>query len=148
MKISSKGRYALVSMIVLAQNDSQGGCMTVLAIAQKLDISKIYLEQVFSMLRRGGLVTATKGSQGGYQLSRPPKDITAFDILAVTELSLFGDTEGTVKDSAPDIEQVLRESLFEPACESLVNAFQGVCLSELVESVRQKSGDGNYMYYL
>lgn len=53
--------------------DNQNECITISSIAEKLGISKIYLEQVFSLLKRAKLVTSLKGAQGGYQLSKIPK---------------------------------------------------------------------------
>ena len=54
-----------------------------------LAVSKIYLEQVFSLLKRDGLANSIKGAQGGYQLSRPAEEISVYDILSVAELSMF-----------------------------------------------------------
>ena len=81
MRISSKGRYALVSMIYMARRFDSKGFITVASISERFGISKIYLEQVFALLKKGGLVISTKGSQGGYQISRSPSEITAYDIL-------------------------------------------------------------------
>ena len=89
MRISAKGRYALASTISLAQDYAKGEYTTVLSISEKLGISKIYLEQVFSLLKRGGIVNSVKGSQGGYQLARMPQQITLYDVLSAVELSLF-----------------------------------------------------------
>ena len=76
MRISSKGRYALVSMIYMAQNYDSGKFITVISISEKFGISKIYLEQVLLFLK-GGLVTSVKVRRGGYQISRSPEQITA-----------------------------------------------------------------------
>ena len=65
-----------------------GGDFPVLKISEA-GVSKIYLEQVFSLLKRDGLVNSIKGAQGGYQLSRPAEEISVYDILSVAELSMF-----------------------------------------------------------
>ncbi|MFV0412017.1 MAG: RrF2 family transcriptional regulator, partial [Oscillospiraceae bacterium] len=65
MKVSTKGRYALAAVTHMAQQHSTGEYITVLSIAERLGLSKIYLEQVFSLLKRGGIVNSTKGAQGG-----------------------------------------------------------------------------------
>jgi Rrf2 family protein len=96
MRISSKGRYGLASMISIAQLGSGGEAVTVISVSEKLGISKIYLEQVFSLLKRSKLVTSIKGAQGGYQLSKTPDKITAYDILHAVEVSLFEKTEESV----------------------------------------------------
>ena len=74
MKISAKGRYGLAAMTCLARNFASGSPITIISISEKLGISKIYLEQVFSLLKRAQLVNSIKGSQGGYQLSREPRE--------------------------------------------------------------------------
>jgi Rrf2 family protein len=148
MRISAKGRYALAAMIHIAQNSVSEECITVISIADKLGISKIYLEQVFSLLKRGGLVTSIKGAQGGYQLSRMPRLITALDVLSAVEHSLFEKIEVTVKDKAPDIEAVMLRSVFNELDESIRSTLQKVTLEYLMnEAAKLKKGQG-YMYYI
>ena len=65
MRISSKGRYGLAAMVCMAESYGSGACITIISLSERLGISKIYLEQVFSLLKRGGLVLAIKGVQGG-----------------------------------------------------------------------------------
>lgn len=64
MRISTKGRYALAALIKIAENHGSGEYITIASISEKLGISKIYLEQVFSLLIIGGIVTSVKGAQG------------------------------------------------------------------------------------
>ena len=108
MRISAKGRYALAAAISMAENYSNGEYITVISISEKLGISKIYLEQVFSLLKRGGIVISVKGAQGGYQLARVPRDITVFDVLSSVETSLFEQAEETVQEKAPEFEAAMR----------------------------------------
>jgi Rrf2 family protein len=146
MKISSKGRYALASMILLAQNASEGALMTVVSMAGRLSISKIYLEQVFSLLRKDGLVVSIKGSQGGYQLARSADRISAADILSATETSIFEDVENTAADADPGIERALQDLLFKPANKAFKEVFEQMPLSDLAEEALRKSADEGYMY--
>ncbi len=88
MKLSTKGRYGLMAMEVL--KDSYGkGLVSVNAVATEKNISEAYLEQLFSLLKKHGLVTSIRGAQGGYELARSPEDITIGEIL----ISLEGETE-------------------------------------------------------
>lgn len=148
MKISSKGRYALASMITMAKTAEKGASVTVSSLSQRLNLSKIYLEQVFSLLRRSGLVTSMKGAQGGYQLARPAAEITAYDILSATETSLFEEPENTVKDAAPGVEEAMRELLFTPADAAFAEALKSVSLAGLAEEAARRAGPEGYMYYL
>lgn len=61
MKMSTKGRYAVMAMIDIAQ-DTSGGPVSLAAIAERQDISQEYLEQLFAKLRRAGLVDSSRGS--------------------------------------------------------------------------------------
>lgn len=148
MRISSKGRYALAAMINMAQNYSSGEYITVISISEKLGISKIYLEQVFSLLKRGGLVNSIKGAQGGYQLSRLPQKISSYDILSAVELSLFEKTEDTVTQKANEIDAAMKTALFEKLDDSVKSTLQKITLYDLVnEAEKQKPKDGN-MYFI
>ncbi|MGE4283847.1 MAG: Rrf2 family transcriptional regulator [Clostridia bacterium] len=69
MKISARGRYALAATITMAADYVPGECMILPDISEKLGISKIYLEQVSTLLRRADLILSNKEPQGGYQLA-------------------------------------------------------------------------------
>lgn len=148
MRISSKGRYALAATVSMALTAAQGENATVAALSQRLGISKIYLEQVFSLLKRSGVVTSTKGAQGGYLLSRPAQAISAYDVLAATEGALFEDAEDTVGSTAPGIESAMRNLLFGPADAALKDSLERVSLLDLAEEARRADGEGGYMYYV
>jgi Rrf2 family protein len=87
MKISTKGRYAIRMMIDIAEN-SNGENISIKDVAERQDISIKYLEQIVSMLCKAGLLKSQRGSQGGYKMTREPKDYTIGDILRVTEGSM------------------------------------------------------------
>ena len=84
MKLSTKGRYGLKAMFQLALYKSEGP-ISLKTIASKQNISEQYLEQIFSSLKKSGLVKSVRGAQGGYLLGKEPKDITVGDILIVLE---------------------------------------------------------------
>ena len=87
MKISTKGRYGLRAMIDMTLNIHQQP-VSIKAISERQGISESYLEQVFSTLKKAGLVKAVRGSYGGYELAKQPEQITAGQILRVLEGSL------------------------------------------------------------
>lgn len=85
MKLTTKGRYAVMAMADLARF-STGRPVALADIAQRQEISLSYLEQLFAKLRRGDLVKSVRGPGGGYLLSRNADDIRISDvILAVDE---------------------------------------------------------------
>ncbi len=148
MRISSKGRYGLAAMISMAQNYASDECITIVSISEKLGISKIYLEQVFSLLKRAGLVVASKGAQGGYKLTKGPNEISAYEILRALEQSLFESTELSVSKKANDIEQVMQNNVFTIIDDNVKNALEQVSLeSLLLELEKQKQNDG-FMFYI
>ncbi|KXL53424.1 HTH-type transcriptional regulator CymR [Anaerotignum neopropionicum] len=87
MKISTKGRYGIRLMLSLAINYEKG-TLSLKAISKEQQISEKYLEQIINPLMKADLVTSFRGAQGGYILSRHPKEITAGEILRVLEGSL------------------------------------------------------------
>ena len=72
MRLSTKGRYAVMAMVDLAQH-SGGGPVSLAEIAERQEISLSYLEQLFAMLRKGGLVKSVRGPGGGYLLAHGPR---------------------------------------------------------------------------
>jgi Rrf2 family iron-sulfur cluster assembly transcriptional regulator len=85
MKLSTKGRYAVMAMVDLAQHSGDGPvCLS--EIAERQEISLSYLEQLFAKLRRGGLVKSVRGPGGGYLLAHDRNETRIADIiLAVDE---------------------------------------------------------------
>lgn len=87
MKLSTKGRYGLRAMVDLALHYDEG-YISLRHIAERQEISEGYLEQVFAMLKKEGLVRSARGAQGGYKLSYRPEDITVGMVLRALEGSL------------------------------------------------------------
>lgn len=87
MKLSTKGRYGLMAMFQLALDHGQGP-ISLKFIAEKQKLSENYLEQLFSNLRKDGLIKSVRGAHGGYMLSREPNNITVGQVLRSLEGSL------------------------------------------------------------
>src|SRR5690348_8395682 len=85
MRLSTKGRYAVMAMVDLAKH-SEGRPIALADIAERQEISLSYLEQLFAKLRGGGLVKSVRGPGGGYLLGHPAQETRISDIiLAVDE---------------------------------------------------------------
>ena len=84
MKLSTKGRYAMVALADLA-NSKTDDMVSLAAISKRQDISLPYLEQLFVKLRRAGLVEAVRGPGGGYRLARSPDTIRISEVLQAVE---------------------------------------------------------------
>lgn len=87
MRISTKGRYALRMLIDLAEHQNCG-YVALKDIADRQNISKKYLEQIIPIFNKSDILKTTRGSQGGYKLSKSPDKYTVGEILRLTEGSL------------------------------------------------------------
>lgn len=148
MKISSKGRYGLAAMIHIGAIGRNGDYITIISIAEALNISKIYLEQVFSLLRRANLVISVKGAQGGYRLSRSSEEISAREILEAIELSLFEPTDSTVKESNLPIEKSMENLLWRKLDNEVAITLASVSLKDLVDEAERNKDDDGIMFYI
>lgn len=84
MKLTTKGRYAVTAMLDVALH-TQEGPVSLAEVARRQKLSLSYLEQLFSRLRRQGLVTSSRGPGGGYALSREPTAISVADIIVAVD---------------------------------------------------------------
>ncbi len=148
MKISAKGRYGLAAMTNLAANYAAGTPVTIISISDRLGISKIYLEQVFSLLKRSRLVLSLKGSQGGYQLARPPKEITAYDVLSAIELSLVEKTGNSTTGKVPALEQALAACVYDRLDESIARTLRAVTLADILTETEKQKEPEQMMYFI
>lgn len=128
--------------------DNQNECITISSIAEKLGISKIYLEQVFSLLKRAKLVTSLKGAQGGYQLSKIPEKITALEIMKATEVGLFEKTENSVSEKISEIDAALHEMIWDKLDSSLVKLLEQITLADLYNKYQDEKSNGSLMFYI
>jgi len=148
MRISTKGRYGLAAMITMVRQSNTREYITIISIAEKLGLSKIYLEQVFSLLKRAELVNSVKGAQGGYQIAKPIEDITAYQILNATEQFLFEKTDKTISQNALNIEIVMETMVFEQIDIVVAERLQKITLRDLVNQVEKLSDTNNMMFYI
>ena len=87
MVVSSKGRYALRVMVELAAAP-EGEYLPLARISEEQGISEKYLEAIFAPLAKAGFVEGQRGKNGGYRLTRPPREYTVDSILRLTEKTL------------------------------------------------------------
>lgn len=145
MKISSKGRYGLIAMLDLAIH-SRELHISLNSIAQRQGVSASYLEQVFSMLRKAGLISSIKGAQGGYSLSTKPDKISVGDILRALEGEL------TVADQQEQginsIQDCVRIRVWDQLNQHINDFVDSITLEDLVNEYNKQLSEGNYMYYI
>lgn len=95
MLLTTKGRYAIMAMLEMYQNSSEGKVISIKSMAEKQNLSVYYLEQLFSKLKKRGIVNSIKGPGGGYVFSKTPDQIILLDILKAV-----GEQTKTVKCDA------------------------------------------------
>lgn len=84
MRLTTKGRFAVTAMVDLAQNSTHNA-VKLNAISERQQISLFYLEQLFSKLRKAGLVDSVRGPGGGYVLKHAPEHINVVQIIEAVE---------------------------------------------------------------
>lgn len=149
MKFSTKGRYGLRAMVDLAVN-AKGEHVALCSIAERQGISTNYLEQVFSILRKSGLVKSVKGAQGGYILAEPPSDIKVGRILRALEgpLSVIDEKSESFNDNEIGIEQCIKLCVWDKMNKALNDLADSVTLEDLVDNYRKLVGMDDTMYYI
>lgn len=143
MKISTKGRYGLRAVMDLCLN-SNGDYVSLISIAERQNISKNYLEQVFSALRKSGIVKSVKGSQGGYLLNGKTSEVTIGNILRALE----GDLSVVKEDSSSSskIEMCIKMNLWDKIDQKLNEIIDNMSLEDLINEYNK--GTDSMMYYI
>ncbi|MEA5094418.1 RrF2 family transcriptional regulator [Sedimentibacter saalensis] len=142
MKISTKGRYGLRAVMDLCIN-SNGDYVSLISIAERQNISKNYLEQVFSALRKTGIVKSVKGSQGGYLLNGKTSEVTIGNILRALEgdLSVVKEEQSNSK-----IEHCIKMNLWDKIDQKLYEIIDNMTLEDLINEYNK--GTDSMMYYI
>lgn len=130
MRMSTKSRFAVQSMVDLALRE-RSGPVALAQIATRQGVSLSYLEQLFSRLRRAGLVESTRGPGGGYTLGRRPAEISAADIVAAVE-------DASPADANESGRMQLTRELWEELDGVLLRHLATVPLQQLVDDQRGK----------
>lgn len=131
MKLTSKGRYAVTAMLDLALH-ALSGPVPLPHIARRQDLSLSYLEQLFTRLRKAGLVDSTRGPGGGYTLGRPAAAITVADIVAAVD-ECVDNTRCSGASNCQDGEQCLTHDLWEDLGDRIFVFLQGISVQDLLE---------------
>ena len=148
MKVSAKGRYGLAAVTYIAKNSKNGEFITVIRVSEELGFSKIYLEQIFSLLKKSGILISVKGSQGGYQLAKSPDTITVFDVLQSTETCLFEDIETNLEEKNNILEKTLHEYVFKNINIQIKDMLSAITVHDLVVETENRELSTNYMYFI
>ncbi len=131
MRLTTKGRYAVTAMLDLALH-YQDGPITLADISQRQGISLSYLEQLFSKLRKQGLVDSTRGPGGGYRLSREASNIAVADVITAVDEKVETTRCGGLSNCQDD-QQCLTHELWTELSGQIHQFLMGISLGQLVE---------------
>ena len=136
MKLSTKGRYAVMAMVDLANSTSESAKpISLVEIANRQEISLSYLEQLLGKLRRSGLVKSVRGPGGGYLLSRSYEDIRISDIVTAADehLSATRCAPGSAEGCNADKSRCLTHDLWDELSNQIVMYLSSVSLADVCE---------------
>lgn len=139
MKLTSKGRYAVTAMLDLALH-AEDGPVTLAGISERQGISLSYLEQLFTRLRKQGLVASTRGPGGGYSLSRPADRIAIADVVSAVDESVDATRCGGMAN-CQDGKRCLTHDLWMELSEQIHLFLSDITLGQLVSRGRAKAAE-------
>jgi Rrf2 family cysteine metabolism transcriptional repressor len=135
LTISNKTRYGIAALLALAEFYNSG-LLQIKDIASRCDIPHQFLEQIFNRLGKAGIIKSTRGKHGGYELAKPPGQITVLDIVN----GLEGDIEFVAKSNEKNDAII---ELFQVA-EKNLKEILSVSLAELI--AKQQALNQNVIY--
>ena len=148
MKISTKGRYGLRAMVDLVVY-SAGDHISLKSIAERQNISEGYLEQVFSTLRKAGLINSIKGAQGGYAIADRPDKITVGNVLRALEGNLSVIDDKSMDEKTNDkIEDCIRQKVWSIINASIDDVVDSITLEDLMNEYKKMTNKEAPMYYI
>jgi Rrf2 family iron-sulfur cluster assembly transcriptional regulator len=132
MRLSTKSRYAVTSLLDLVMH-SERGPVSLADISVRQGISLSYLEQLFAKMRRNKLVVSTRGPGGGYSLGSSPDQVCIADVIsAVDEEVRVADKD--VVNGSPSYEPCLTEQLWEELSTEILNYLTTISLADMMRN--------------
>jgi Rrf2 family cysteine metabolism transcriptional repressor len=109
ISITSKSPYAVLALVELARGTGEHP-VPIGELARKRDVPVQFLEQLFAVLRRGGIISSQRGVKGGYRFAREPSTITVLDVVELLDGPVGRDAEGVFEDAANAARKVLGQT--------------------------------------
>jgi Rrf2 family transcriptional regulator, cysteine metabolism repressor len=129
ISVTSKSRYAVVAMAELARSGERP--VPIKELAERRGIPEQFLEQLFSTLRRGGLLVSQRGMRGGYSLARPAEEITVLEVVQTLD--------GKIGQEADEAGGIWAEGVT-----SLRKVFGQTTIAEVARREAEEAGAGMY----
>ena len=141
MRLSSKSRFAVTSMLYLALSEGKNPT-TLASLSIEQGISLSYLEQFFARLRKQGLVEGVRGPGGGYRLARPAEEITMAQIIVAADDKSTSRPQENVVDLYGKKRQAT-DQMWNQLCQQIHDFLDGITLADMIKSHNKHNGDKN-----
>lgn len=135
MKLSTKGRYGIKAMLDLALHYGEEP-VSIRVISERQKISEYYLEQLFSPLRKAGLIKSIRGAQGGYVLKHSPDKITVAEIMEVVE-GPIEISDCLEEKTCSNIDCCATRLLWRKIKDSIENVTSNITLQDMVDDYKK-----------
>ena len=109
ISITSKSPYALLALAELGRS-AGAGPVPIGDLARRRDVPVQFLEQLFAVLRRAGVLSSQRGVKGGYMFAREPAEISVLEVVELLDGPLGRDAQGVFADAAQAARKVLEET--------------------------------------
>ena len=139
MKLTTKGRYAVMAMADLATN-ANGSAISLTEISSRQNISLAYLEQIFIKLKNKKLVKSTRGANGGYRLERPASEIKLSYIISAVdeEVKMLNCKKNSKKGCNNKSTKCITHYLWDDLDKHINNFFEKINLEDLIKQNANK----------
>lgn len=145
MRLTTKGRFAVTAMLDLALYEGDKP-VTLAGISERQSISLSYLEQLFSRLRRQGLVTSVRGPGGGYRLAKAQNEISISEIIAAVD-ELIDATQCGGHENCKDEGRCMTHDLWTSVNEVILDYLSSITVADMVESYRHPNKQQNTIVF-
>ena len=132
MRLSTKSRYAVTSLLDLVMHSDEGP-VSLADISVRQGISLSYLEQLFAKMRRNKLVVSTRGPGGGYSLGGSPEQVCIADVISAVDEELQV-ADKAVAEGTADYEPCLTEQLWEELSAEIENYLTKISLADMMRN--------------
>jgi len=129
ISITTKSPYAILALTELGRSTGSAP-VPIGELARRRDVPVQFLEQLFAVLRRAGILTSQRGVKGGYRFAREPASVTVLEVVELLDGPLGRDARGVFADAAEAARQVLA----------------GTTIADVIEREARESGSA--MYYI
>ncbi|MDR0411678.1 MAG: Rrf2 family transcriptional regulator [Treponema sp.] len=133
MRISTKGRYSLEALLYMSLLP-EGRVTSAKTIAENINISDGYLEQLFITLRKSGIIQGTRGPQGGYHLTRGKREIKVGDVLRSVEGPLQPTECVNDTDACPTRDSCMSRHTWRELYAAITDCVDSITLENLVDA--------------